>query len=264
MDVETKHGTVLHAAASEHDLLGMESILKSNQFDINSKDFSGRTPLHCILDDKKFEDIEQLQNALVLLKEYGADINIKDYNERTPLHCVFSTYMNWIPDIVTFCYRHFPEVDLFVKNKDGYTIFHLFTSDVGDDVKDRDDLIEILQGRNYFIEEFINGNIIEISSQKVEKIINEREILGNSAFQTYIDGEFYSLSTIKLFIQKGADFNSKSSLGNTALMISALRNYFDILETLLQSGADPNATNVFGIIQFQVNQIIFATEQLWS
>ncbi|KAK3089335.1 hypothetical protein FSP39_002803 [Pinctada imbricata] len=245
MDVDNIHGTALHEAANKHDLAGMECILNSKQCPINSQDHAGRTPLHCILDDEEFDDLDELQYALSLLKNYGADINLKDYNERTPLHYVFSTYVKWIPDIVTFCYRTFPDVDPFAKDRDGNIIFHMFVSDLGDNAKERDDLDDILQGREHFIKEFINGKIIELSAEKIERVLNSKDNSGYSAFQTYIGGDFYSLSTIKMFIQNGADVNSKSFLGNTALMKSTFLDRLDISEILLHAGADPNATNIF-------------------
>ncbi len=51
------------------------------------------------------------------------------------------------------------------------------------------------------------------------------------------------IETVKTLLEKGADPNFASHLGNTALMSAAEKGYTDILNILLDKGANVNATN---------------------
>jgi ankyrin repeat protein len=49
------------------------------------------------------------------------------------------------------------------------------------------------------------------------------------------------VKTVKLLLEKGADVNTKSDDGGTALMSAAKRGYMEIIKLLFEKGADVNA-----------------------
>jgi len=54
------------------------------------------------------------------------------------------------------------------------------------------------------------------------------------------------VKTVKLLLEKGADVNTKSDDGGTALMSAAKRGYMEIIKLLLDKGADINAKDTDG------------------
>jgi len=51
---------------------------------------------------------------------------------------------------------------------------------------------------------------------------------------------------VQLLLQKGADVNAKTNSDRTALMLAAAKAHTEIVQLLLKNGADVNAKNKYG------------------
>ena len=234
-------------AALENNLDVIEDMIKQEICGPGVKfiDRQGRTPLHCILSGDNFKNLDDLKRGLWMLKHNGADVNVQDHLSNTPLHLIFETYDVEIPDVVELVLEIFPDYDWTLKDADGYTVFHMFLSNVSQHLEESEQLDAALQSRHDFIMRFLNGNVRGTDAGLITVLLNTKKNSGISAFQSYVDGDCYDMAIVELMIQKEANVNTCSNLGITPLMDAALRQRDDLMHLLLQAGADPNARDIF-------------------
>ncbi|MBD5411748.1 MAG: ankyrin repeat domain-containing protein [Treponema sp.] len=76
--------------------------------------------------------------------------------------------------------------------------------------------------------------------------VNKRSCIGSTALYSALDSEEWgviknqSLKIVALLINAGADVNVKDVQGSTPLSIAAARGYYDIVQLLLENGANAN------------------------
>lgn len=253
MSVESTEGvicnslgkTLLHLAAEESDVDKMEELLSMGGFDVNAQDFRGKTPLHCLFDKNKIDDMTNLESAMSILVRNGADLNIKDKFQDTPLHEVFYNYDAFTPTIIRYLLKNSNgKFDIESRNNVGYNIFYRFMTGFRASLREEDNFQQIVEDTESFINDFLDGKIIQPCP--VKRLLNTKDNYGCSAFQLYINQLDYREETIKKMIQMGADVNTQSAIGVTPLMDAVLDRVAPLAEILLQAGADVNIRDIFG------------------
>lgn len=253
MSVESTEGvicnslgkTLLHLAAEESDVDKMEELLSRGGFDVNAQDFRGKTPLHCLFDKNKIDDMTNLESAMSILVRNGADLNIKDKFQDTPLHEVFYNYDAFTPMIIRYLLKNSNgKFDIESRNNVGYNIFYRFMTGFRASLREEDNFQQIVEDTESFINDFLDGKIIQPCP--VKRLLNTKDNYGCSAFQLYINQLDYREETIKKMIKMGADVNTQSAIGVTPLMDAVLDRVAPLAEMLLQAGSDVNIRDIFG------------------
>lgn len=237
--------TPLHLAAEESDVVKMEELLCSGGCNVNAQDYRGKTPLHCLFDKNRIDDITNLDEAMSILLRNGADLNIKDKFQDTPLHEVFYNYDAFTPMITRYLLKNSNgKFDIESRNDVGYNIFYRFMTGFRASLREEDGFQQIVEDTESFINDFMDGKIIQPCP--VKRLLNSKDNYGCSAFQLYINQLDYREETIKKMINLGADVNTQSAIGVTPLMDAVLDRVAPLTEILLQAGADVNKRDIFG------------------
>ena len=89
VSVKTECGqTALHLAASSEFVQVMKVLLSTNRYDVDEKDFKGRTALHHAVQHSSFQLTTKKQECIQLLLAHGAStVNARDDTLWTPLDC---------------------------------------------------------------------------------------------------------------------------------------------------------------------------------
>ncbi|XP_063442667.1 uncharacterized protein LOC134722963 [Mytilus trossulus] len=259
LDINAKdsHGmNALHMAAQFNFEEKLEVLLQSQRLGTNEVDHSGRNALHHLIETTCFDNLDQFKRCAMLLIERDVNINAQDQMGETPLHKVFQNYCNLIPDILAFFLQNGKDINHELKDNDGFTVFHIMVSNTNESIKEQTNFAEIIEAKDKMIRDFLIGRLTTVEPVVLVRLLNELNNNGNSAFETYADGEQFTMETINCMIERGADVNNKDSLGITPLAKAALRELDELVDVFLRAGADVNITDIFGqTVLFRVRTI---------
>ena len=221
----------------------IKSLLKQGA-DVNVKDINGWTLLH------RASFWNRIDIAKFLI-ENGADVNAKDKNGETPLYLV-----SWdLVDIAKFLIENGADID--AQNKDGWTPLHLaaFWCKI--------DIVKVLieNGADPFIKNINGQTALDLCVDKAIRAIldtymneynqtidetknNEYSIFNNNL----LDAVFNSnLIEVKKCVFSGKyNIDVQDDKGYTPLMYAIMNHNFDIVEFLVDHGADINLCNFKG------------------
>ena len=237
--------TPLHLAADSNELDNLETLLNSGKYDVNVKDFHGETALHHLVNGDTFDELYNIKRGIQLLLDSGSDINIQNKLGETPLHCVFNNYDRFTPDIIRYLLENSQlQYNHYLKDDVGYTVFYKFMVDFRQSLQERDDFGEIVEETEKMIKDFLDGKFAPLSV--IKDLLNDKDKIGCSVFHVYTNVVEYRLETIKRMIDCGADVNTASNVGVTPLMDAIYVRETPIVEVLLETGANPNHSDIFG------------------
>ena len=221
----------------------IKSLLKQGA-DVNAKDKDGWTLLH------RASFWNRIDIAKFLI-ENGADVNAKDKNGETPLYLV-----SWdLVDIAKFLIENGADID--AQNKDGWTPLHLaaFWCKI--------DIVKVLieNGADPFIKNINGQTALDLCVDKAIRAIldtymneynqtidetknNEYSIFNNNL----LDATFNSdLIEVKKCVFSGKyNIDVQDDKGYTPLMYAIMDHNFNIVEFLVDHGADINLCNFKG------------------
>ena len=185
-------------AAKSGNLVEIERLLKRGA-NINTKDSTGRTPLHAA----SYNDHINIVNFLI---SNGADVNAKSNVDATPLH--MASYSGHA-DIVNFLVSKGANVN--AKDNGGRTPLHAASYNGHADIVS-----------------FLIGKGADINA----KAINDYGVtpLHVASFKGHVD-------IVEILISKGADVNVKDNNGKTPLNLAADKGNADVIEILKKHGA---------------------------
>lgn len=205
-----KHGTEALHNAWDLDIAEYCSALGAL---VNSKDSTGKTPLHWAASFRDKDIVEYLIRQ-------GADVNATDNNGRTPLHKAAGG-----GNIEALIHLINQGADIKAKDNDGKTPLHSAAGSSEDNKK----IKEIVA---YLIEQGADVNALD---NKGKTSLHEATDSGNKEALVYL-------------INQGADIKAKGNDGKTPLHRAAgsSKDNKEIVAYLIQQGSDLNATNKYG------------------
>ena len=213
VDAQNKYGwTPLYWAALRGNI-DIAKFLIENGADVNAKDEDGETPLYRA-SNNGYADIAKL------LIENGADVDAQNKNGWTPLHQ--AAFRGKI-DIVKALIEN--GVDPFIKNKYGETAL-----DLCEDNTVRERLKKYMEDYESILE--------EITKEK------EYSIFGEPLLDAVLNSD---LIEVKKCVFSGKyNIDVQDDKGYTPLMYAIMDHNFDIVEFLVDHGADINLCNFKG------------------
>lgn len=219
-----------------NDLSNLEkliNLLLENKIDINGKNKNGETPLMMAFDNK---------NIIQLLLSKGADINLTDNKGNTTLH--FAALGQ--PEKLKLLLENGVNPNL--KNKNKKNAYEYLISNLNKASKKTTECISILYNLTphtdnelTLTESIFIGNL-EYTQKLIELDSNKTDY--NEEVFSAIESDIPQMLT--LILQKNPDLSYKSSLYYETPLIFAIQHLnLEMVEILLQSGANPNIFDEF-------------------
>ena len=203
----------LHQAAAAGEIEQVKSLLAEGT-DVNSRDESGRTPLHLA----SLNNHASVAQALIAKDAY---LDVKDKNGRTPLALAALEGRTATAELLIA-----KGANVNAEDVDGNTPIHLASIPV-----------EYQSRRQAIIRRLIanGGNV------------NARNAKGQAAAHVAAGGwRGGHADTVLLLNELGTDVNAKDKSGNTLLHVAAKQARVRVTEDLLAKGANVNETNAKG------------------
>ena len=204
--------TALHVACSSSQL-EMVWLLLANGADVNVKNVTGQTPLHCTAEHR-------LRAIATELLVAGAECDAKDGRGNTPLQVAAWHDSQGVAEVLL---EHGANVTH--KNDGGETPLHDAAGQGHQDIVD----LLISKGASITATDSIG-----------------RTALHNTADDSGIRDSHYRAELAAALLDSGATVNAPDNSGITPLHLAAKANNIDIAEILLVRGANPNATDTIG------------------
>jgi serine/threonine protein kinase len=214
-----KHGGNMYALTDEgqvildcwlrNDYLSEEvmQLIISKLADINQKDYYGHAALHII----------KSQRWANLFIKKGADINIKDKGQQVPLHSAYTKSIELVKSLIV------QGADINARDAQAKTPLHT--------------LLESFAGTDK-----PSGKEIALV-----KLLMKHGAKMNPNFQDELGQTFLhkvkSVELARLIIANGVDINIKDKSNNTALHLAVFRQDYELVDLLLQHGANANILN---------------------
>lgn len=204
------------AAIQAEDIAGIRTFFQAD-FDPNTVNEKGDTPLtfavlHC-----------EPKTINVLLEK--ADINQRDKSGNTPTYLALLRRREAIFKLLM---KNNPDVN--VPGNRNNTLLHLVTT------RNDFDLVQTLVDRG------ANVNAVEDETGSIP-LIEACIAFGRS--RSHIE-------TVEYFIEKGADINQQSKLGNTCLIVAAREGQAETVAALLKAGANTDLKDRDGLTALQL------------
>jgi len=245
---------------SPQQRLPMIELLLTKGADINAADKSGRTPLlHSVVQYmSEAGGVISHPEVVKLLLDRGSDVHVSDKNGDTALILTAGVYEGPV-DIVRYLLNK--GINVNAQNKKGATALMIVAS------KGKQDVLELLitsgadlnlkdaeeaTALDYAVE---NGKtelarfLFKRSAKSKNNYKSEDEMLRSVTNAALLEAaERNKLDSVKSQLAAGADINTRSRSGNTALMLAIEYSYgrLDVATFLMDNGADLNAVDSDG------------------
>ncbi|CAC5388640.1 unnamed protein product [Mytilus coruscus] len=269
--------TPLQYAAIAGCLQNIEILTKYSGIDVNSRDINGYNALQSLIaaNDGESNNLDDNLPAMNLLSSNNADtfempLRIKrtfssqlrkslqalvnagiDVNNQTTfgdgiLHLIATRDEN--TTLLKFFISNFPDTNLNLINKKKENFLHVYVT--------HELLKEIME---------LFECIAESDHSSLRALLSGRDVLGRTPWNLMIGGAGYctSAENLKTILSYGVSPEVNDTLGNTVLHqicgVSHGYAYGDVLEYLLEIGADINAQNMYGesVLSLTLSEHIF-------
>jgi ankyrin repeat protein len=255
-DVNTRDGALmspLHLAEYEGKLEVAQMLLKYKA-DVNSQNMNGKTPLHVLLERWRYDEDAVLAHALLLL-EHGAEVNRRDGDDQTSLHLAMRR--DWFK-IVRILLEH--GADASVKNNNGKTVLHILLecwrydedtvldhallllhhgAKVNGRDKDDQTSLYLAMRRDWFK---LVRILLKHGADASAETINGKTPL-HILLECWMYTEDTALNHARLLLDHGAEVDRRDKDNRTPLNLAMWRKWFNLVQILLEHGADANANN---------------------
>ncbi len=238
IDVRNPKGksTLLHLAAKIGSYDVVELLIEKAPDLLNAKTVHLNTPLHVAIQEGQYDIVE-------LLIEKGADVNAKNVHGNTPLHVAV---MHGQITIIEFFLRKKAEglnVDLDIKNnkketpielaekRNSIIITKLLSGEFASRKKPPTELdVELLEAVK-------TGNLEEVHKliEEDPDVVHARTREWSTPLHVAIQAGHYDI--VELLIEKGADINAKNINGNTPLHTAVSQEQTTMIELFLRKKA---------------------------
>ena len=224
----------------------MDSLIKHG-ININAQDENGNTALMFLSLSKYIYDINTINSAKLLIKS-GADVNLKNNGGMTALMNASAVGSDELVELLINAGARVNEVDndgrtaiFYACRLRDYTIFDKkclklvkFLIDNGADVnlKNNGGMTALMSASD------VSHELIELLIKSGARV-NEVDDNGKSALMYAIISSS-DIEVVKFLIDNGANVNLKSNDSETALMNAYIRGTKELVELLINSGADVN------------------------
>jgi outer membrane protein assembly factor BamB len=207
-------------------------LLVTEGADVNAPNKTGETPLHFAVSNGQRDIVE-------LLLDHGADMNVKNNSGQSPLFLAFQGSNKEITELLID-----KGADINITNNNGLTLLHLAARNGQKDAvellltKGADFKAQNRGGRTAagLAKEYGHSEIFELLSKHANQSGGAKEIMTIYDYAAVGD-----IEQLKSLISEGADVSAKSRNGMIPLHWAALNGHKDIVELLIQKGADVNA-----------------------
>ncbi len=241
VDPETQRiegNTALHLAAYNGDITGVDG--KSGSFgiiwelvkhaaDVNERNTNGDAPIHFL---QMIDDEQNRLRVVQLFVQFGGDVNAQNNEGNTFLHLAIEAKdQSW----VTIMLKYFGSIiDFQLKNNKGYTIrawtkFLFFT-----------DISAVFN--KYLNENSEFRHIIGAGNN-----VDQRDLNGMTALMLAVIRNDKPFAERLINLRANINAKANNQWANSALHMSLLHNRVDMLQFLLQNGAQPNIINAEGL-----------------
>ena len=235
----------------------MDSLIKHG-ININAQDENGNTALMFLSLSKYIYDINTINSAKLLIKS-GADVNLKNNGGMTALMNASAVGSDELVELLINAGARVNEVDndgrtaIFYACR-GYDVcsFYInYNSFYGYSFSESVEVVKFLIDNGADVNLKNNGGMTalmsasDVSHELIELLIksgarvNEVDDNGKSALMYAIISSS-DIEVVKFLIDNGANVNLKSNDGETALMNAYIRGNKELVELLINSGADVN------------------------
>jgi len=248
LTIRDKHGqNLFHLAARANDPRVI-SWLKDKGLDINAPDDDGETPVYRAATAKSMR-------ALKAFIRHGADLNRPQNDGYTPLmYCLYDDREEFASVLIS------AGADVNAKLPDGYTA--LTFAALGSNRA----MVKKLMDAGARLDNFITGgySALDCASQNNNFQIFEY-LLENGVDPMFKspDRQWYIIFEVvwrnqrqylDALVNHGVDINIKDSCGETPLIIAARRSHTNMIDRLLEYGANPSCRSIYGLTAWHVAQ----------
>ncbi|MHB9146964.1 MAG: ankyrin repeat domain-containing protein [Candidatus Amoebophilus sp.] len=206
--------------------------------DINSREHNGVSPLHVAVDENRTEVVK-------LLLEQGVDLNIRNNYQNTPLHwAIRKGYIGVAKLLVQY------GADINAQGEYGASPLHIAAAE------NQMELVKLFleQGADIYVKGEYNDLVLHWAAARgnvhITKLLLEHEAyicakLNWDVFQR-------SVESVHCLVEREFAINSKDDSGDTPLHKAARNGHLEVVEILLEQGANVNVTNIKGLTPYQV------------
>jgi len=222
--------------------------------DVSVENNMGKTPLHLLFEDDDPGD-DDIPNFARLSLEHGADVNLRTTNEWTLLHV--AVFRGWL-ETARMLLDHGANVN--AENEQGQTPLHLVSRghyysqehgvglarmllergvDVNAPDKDHDTALHSASdfGRIEIARVLLDhGANVNMENERGETPLH---IVSRGKY----DSQEHGVGIARLLLERGVDVNAQNKDYNTALHSAAFRGRLEIVQVLLDQGANANTEN---------------------
>lgn len=239
---------LLNACASEQpNLETIEQLLK-NGADVNTVNNQGNTPLHLIcLNSNSLP-------AIQLLIRYGANVDKKNNKQSTALF--YASYRTCDPEVIKCLVTNGANVDekngdgntplnnACARKKGGYVIIKILL-ELGANINIQNDLCNTPLHELFKIENsFDSIKLLVSTAVNIKELLNTGDINGNTPL--HLASYHQNPEVVQYLIDMGADVNAKNQKGNTPFIEAILGNNKEVIAMFLKLGVDPKIINSEG------------------